>query len=194
MLFAKNILIIACLGAPTLTAIGQPDTSTALLWGRWELLEYSEQGVQVNKKEAATGQAITVYQFVKKQRAAQWYGFFEEYGERRTRAYERWEERDSMLEVSRIAEAIAMPYFAVFFPDSTLALYNKDEATQRVYFPESRHYVFSPKTSSIDIFQPGGYAVQWQAQIMELTRDRLVLFLPEDGERVVLRRKEGEVP
>lgn len=194
MRLLKNIFLAAFFIAFTISGQAQADKPDNLLWGRWEVLEYSEQGVQVNKKEAATRQAVEVYRHIKKQRAAQWYGFIEEYGERRTRAYERWEERDSLLEVSRIAEAIAMPYYAVFFPDSTLALYNKEENTQRIYVPESRHYVFSPKTMSIDIYTPGAYSVQWQAQIIALSRDQLILFLPEEGERVVLRRKEGELP
>lgn len=178
----------------TLQADGQSNGPANLLLGRWELLEYSEQGVQVDKQAPALPQAVTVYQHVRKQRAAQWYGFNEEYGDRRTRAYERWEDRDSLLEVNRIAEAIAMPYFAVFFADSTLALYNKETTTQRVILPEARRYVWSAKTNSISIYQPGGYGIQWHAQIVALTADRLVLFLPEDGERVVLRRRDGELP
>lgn len=187
----KILPYIFCLA--TLGLHAQESNNTLL--GRWEVLEYQEQGVQVNKKQPPLPQAIAVYQHVRQQRALTWYGYDEEGGDRRTRAYQRWEERDSLREVDRLVEAIAMPYYAVFFPDSTLALYNKDTATGRVAFPESRHYTYYPGTRSIDIFAPGSDRfIQWQAQIMELTPTRLVLFLPEEAELVVLEKRSFEVP
>jgi len=90
-------------------------TTPAQLIGRWEVIRYSEQGVQVDKKQAALPQAQAVYAHVGSQRAAIWYGYDETTGERPPRRFERWEERDSIAEVRRVAKAIAMPYFAVFF-------------------------------------------------------------------------------
>lgn len=164
-----------------------------LLLGRWEVVEYSEQGIQVNKKSDPLAQAVRVYQHVRRMRARQWYGFDEEY-ERRTRAYERWEERDSLREVRRVAEAIALPYYAVFFADSTLACYNKDAVTGLVSLPESRRYVFSPGTMGLDITLPGGYGKWSEAQVLALDARRLTLFIPEDGEIVELVRAEGGIP
>lgn len=164
------------------------------LLGRWELLKYSEQGLAVDKKQPALPQAQRVYAYVSDQRALQYYGYNEDAGERRRRAFERWEERDSIREVNRIAAAVEMPYFAVFFADSTLALYNKDRASGTVLFPESRSFLFSPATMSMQIASVGGYSVQWHAQVLALTRDRLVLFLPEDGEVVELIKTAFVLP
>ncbi|MBK7869477.1 MAG: hypothetical protein IPJ74_01740 [Saprospiraceae bacterium] len=166
----------------------------AALLGRWEVLECSEQGIQVNKKQDAKSQASEVYQHIKEQRAILYYGFNEASGERRTRNFERWQERDSTQEVDRVIQAIAMPYYAVFFADSTLAVYNKDSLSNIIQFPESRRYIFSPGTMSIDITLPGGYGIQWQAQVLELTADRLILFLPEEAEVVVLAKRNFSLP
>lgn len=176
--------------------IAAQDTAAlkAALLGRWEVVEYAEQGIQVNKKENALPQAMAVYQHVNKQRALIYYGYDEELGERRTRAYERWQERDSTHEINRLIQVIAMPYYAVFFADSTLALYNKDVTSNIIQFPESRRYVFSPGTMSIDIALPGGYGIQWQAQVLELTAGRMVLFLPEEAELVVLIKRDFSLP
>lgn len=166
----------------------------SFLIGRWEVVKYSEQGVQVDKKQAAMPQAQQVYSHIGVQRSRIFYGYDEESGNRRTRAFERWEEQDSIREVNRIAEAIATPYFAVFFADSTLAVYNKEAATNIISFPESQQFTFRPTTMSIDISAPGGYGVRWQAQVLVLTRDRLVLFLPEEAEVVELVKTEFILP
>ena len=110
------------------SAIGQTASKVSLI-GRWEILQYAEQGLQVDKKKPALPQAHEVYHHVQKERARTWYGydyeFADEYSKRRAREFERWEMRDSTKEVNRIAEAIETPYFAVFFADSTLALIRK---------------------------------------------------------------------
>jgi len=198
----KIIFLTCCTGVLAalfaLPAAGQPaaDTLTRKLLGRWEMLSYSEQGVQVNKKAPALPQALMVYEHVRWQRARQWYGFYDadDFSRRENRAFEHWLERDSAIEVRRVAEAIAMPYFVTFFPDSTLSLYNKDAATGQVYFPEARQYVFSPEHRSIRIFMPGGFALQWHAQVLLLTADRMTLFLPEDAEVVELVKTNYAFP
>lgn len=195
----KTLLLIFCLFTLGSLTAQAPDDLLKRLTGRWEVVEYAEQGVQVDKKGEAQAQALTVYNHVKEQRARQWYGYDADYdpdlNNRRRRDLERWAQRDSAVEVERVRQAIAIPYFAVFFPDSTLALYNKDTATGRIYFPESRHYVFSPETMSMDIY--GVYSSpkpEWQAQLLSLTAAEMLLFLPEDGEVVKLVKREGDFP
>ncbi len=198
ILLKSQILIFCLFTLGRLNAQAPSDPLNHLL-GRWEVVEYAEQGVQVDKKGDALAQSLAVYNHVREQRARQWYGYDADYepdlNNRQRRDLERWAQRDSAVEVERVRQAIAMPYFAVFFPDSTLALYNKDSATNRVYFPESRHYVFSPETMSIDIY--GLYyspRPEWQAQILSLTAEEMLLFLPEDGEVVKLVKREGSFP
>jgi hypothetical protein len=177
------------------------------LIGRWEVLQYAEQGLQVDKKQPAAPQALAVYRHVQKTRAKTWYGFdydyADEYSRRRSREFQRWEERDSIQEVKRITEAIQTPFFAVFFPDNTLALYNKDTATNQVSFPESRHYVFDPATKSMDVYPPGilppanpagGWIDRMDIQILLLTDTNMTLFLPADGEIVNLVKTDFTVP
>lgn len=164
------------------------------LLGRWEVVAYSEQGVAVDKKSDPLRQAVAVYSHLRKQRALLWYGYDEDGGERRRRAYERWEERDSLREVQRLAEVIGMPYFAVFFADSTLALYNKDVRTNRITNAEARHYNFSPAFMSLDISYAAS-TVKWSdAQILALTEQRLTLFIPEEGEIVELVKTAYTLP
>ncbi len=177
--------------------IGQTTGQPPSLTGRWEVVAYSEQGISVDKKMVALPQALAVYQHIRTSRARTWFGIDpdDEQGKRRTKLFERWEERDSIREVARIAEAIETPYFAVFFADSTLSLYNKNERTQEISFPEGRRYVFRPSTKSIDIFSPGPYgSVQWKAQILLLTETELTLFLPEEAEVVRLVKTAFTLP
>lgn len=192
--------------AAVLSAQNAPDSKWSQLLGRWEVVQYSEQGLQVDKKRPALPQARDVYQHVRRMRARTWYGFeyenADEYSRRRAREFERWEERDSTREVKRIADAIETPYFAVFFPDSTLALYNKDEQG-RVTFPESRRFVFSPKTMSVDVYPPGmlpppqpigGWVDRLEIQILVLTDTRMLLFVPEEAEVVELIKTAYTLP
>ncbi|HLP96377.1 MAG TPA: hypothetical protein VK168_20180 [Saprospiraceae bacterium] len=177
------------------------------LIGRWEVLQYAEQGLQVDKKQPAAPQALAVYRHVQKTRAKTWYGFdydyADEYSRRRSREFQRWEERDSIQEVKRITDAIQTPFFAVFFPDSTLALYNKDAASGQVSFPESRHYVFSQATMSMDVYPPGvlppssqsgGWTERMDIQILLLTETNMTLFIPEEGEIVTLVKTAFVIP
>jgi hypothetical protein len=175
------------------------------LQGRWEVVRYSEQGVSVDKKQDALRQAVTVYRHVQEERALRWYGYdyesANEYSKRRAREFERWEERDSTKEVQRIAEAIATPYFAVFFPDSTLALYNKSN-DGFVSFQEARQYAFQPGTMSLKVYSPGflppptrgGWVDRLNIQVISLTADRMTLFLPEEAEIVELVRTAFSLP
>lgn len=171
------------------------------LIGKWEVVRYSEQGVQVDKTQPALPQALRVYKYVWEQRARVWYGYDSDYSpdlnNRQRRNLERWAERDSSVEVNRVREAIAMPYFAVFFADSTLALYNKNQETGAIALPESRQYVFDPKSMSIDIYEASSYPgrpIQWQAQVLELSAEKMILFLPEDGEIVELIKRPFILP
>lgn len=184
----------------------QNNPSLQNLLGRWEVLQYDEQGVPVHKKEAALPQAIKVYSKVQDQRARTWYGvdpgYADEFSKRRARAFERWMEQDSSMEVKRVAEAISTPYFAVFFADSTLALYNRDERSGVVSFPESRKYVYYPQTMSMDVYPPGikpsasayGWVDRWEIQIIALTETRMTLFIPEEAEIVVLEKTVFKLP
>ncbi|MFN0013452.1 MAG: hypothetical protein ACKVU2_02795 [Saprospiraceae bacterium] len=184
-----KIAFLTCLTFQLVSAqTGSIDSLTKLLHGRWEITAYSEQGMQVDKKAPARPQALNAFGQIRWERAKAWYGYsaYEDLSRRENRAFEHWQERDSIIEVQRIADAIALPYFAVFFPDSTLAVYNKAPQTNLVTNPESRRYIFSPGTMGLDISLPGGYALQWQAQVLTLTADRMTLFLPEEGEVVEL--------
>lgn len=195
MFFIKKILLFGCFFFLFQALIAQDTTALkAALLGRWEVVRYSEQGVPVNKKQNALSQAQTVYNHISNQRALTYYNYDEDSSNRRTRAYERWLERDSVQETNRITEAIAMPYFAVFFADSTLSVYNKEAVTNHIFFPESRHFTFSPTTMSLDITYPGGTGIQWQAQIISLTRERMLLFLPERAEIVELVKTAFSLP
>ncbi len=180
----------------------QTTPSLQTLLGRWEVVAYSEQGVQVDKKAPALPQAIQVYNHVRKSRLETWYGFYEDYDERRSRALERWAVRDSMLEVNRVAKAIAMPYFVTFFADSTMSLYNKEEGTNLIYFPEVWHFVFSPSTMSIDMYtlQPmeepfyrSPYG-RWEVQVLLLSDNRMRLFIPQEAEVVELVKANYTFP
>lgn len=200
--FLPLILTAAlAMGIPTWSS-SQNAPSLQNLLGRWEVISYSEQGVQVDKKAPALPQAVNVYNHVRKGRLETWYGYYEDYEERRSRALERWAVRDSTLEVTRIAKAIAMPYYVTFFADSTMALYNKDETTQTIYFPEVWHFIFSPSTMSIDLYtlQPAEEPFykspygKWEVQVLLLTENRMRLFIPQEAEVVELRKTEFSFP
>lgn len=192
----KSALWIHCYPFIALAQTGDTDSMTKFLLGRWEVVAYSEQGVQVDKKAPALPQALRVFEHNRWNRATTWYGYdpYEDLSRRANRAFEHWQQRDSSIEVRRVADAIALPYYAVFFPDSTLALYNKDTQSNLITLPESRQYIFSPATRSMDISLPGGFALQWQAQVLLLTDERMTLFLPEEGEIVELVKTAFSLP
>lgn len=182
---------------PAFLPAQQPgDTLLNRLLGRWEVVAYSEQGVQVNKKAPVLPQALQVYEHVRQKRAEQWYGYreYDDMNRRENRAFLEWQKRDSSMEVHRLMDAIAMPYYAVFFADSTLSLYNKGGANSPVIFPEGRHFYFVPSFMSISILNPGGFGIQWHAQVLVLTVDRMTLFLPEEAEVVELVKTEFSLP
>ncbi|MCC7506406.1 MAG: hypothetical protein IT259_13955 [Saprospiraceae bacterium] len=193
----KLCLLLFVCGIFTLSGRRPVQPSPTLL-GRWEVVKYSEQGIPVDKMGDALAQATRVYEHVREERARQFYGYdarWDELSRRENRAFARWAELDSLTETRRIAEAIRTPYFAVFFPDSTLAAYNKT-SEGLILFPEKRHYEYFPATMSLDIWQPNALAPygKWDAQIIRLDAGRLTLFLPEDAEIVELIRTEGELP
>lgn len=176
----------------------------AQLQGRWEVVKYSEQGLPVDKRQDAVRQAVQVYKFVAGARALSWfsydYAYKDEYSRRRMNEFKEWATRDSLAEVKRVAEAISTPYYAVFFPDSTLSSYNKDSGG-RISFPEVRTYVYMPATMSIDIYQQGFVPqpnMQWasriEAQILSLTDTQMTLFLPEEAEIVELVKTAYTLP
>jgi hypothetical protein len=201
----KHTIILFSLLLAAFVATAQAPNLQWLL-GRWEVIAYAEQGTQVDKKQDARAQAITVYRNIQRERSRQWYGLdpedADEYSRKRLREWAKWEQRDSTREVDRIAQAIEMPYFAVFFPDSTLALYNKDTVNNRILFPESRHYVFSPATMSLDVYEPGytppapqgAWSAKWDIQVVSLTEARMTLFLPHEGEMVELVKTPMKLP
>ena len=165
------------------------DPALPLLLGRWEVVAYSEQGIPVDKKQPALPQAAAIYPQIRPERARNFYGYsqYEDYSRRESRDYGQWAERDSAVEVARLTEAIALPYFAVFFADSTLAVYNKNTTTHQVSSPEAKHFAFSPVSMSLDIIPANQLTYErWQAQILLLTATRLTLFLPETAEVVEL--------
>jgi len=192
----RHTTVLVCCALQIVQAQSGTDSLTRRLIGRWEVVAYSEQGVQVDKKAPALLQALKVYEHNRWSRAGTWYGYdpYEDLSRRENRAFEHWQQRDSSIEVRRVADAIALPYYAVFFPDSTLALYNKDTQSNLITLPESRQYIFSPATRSMDISLPGGFALQWQAQVLLLTDERMTLFLPEEGEIVELVKTAFSLP
>lgn len=188
-----KILFTSCGLVLRLSAWAQSSNPNELILGRWEVTGYSEQGIQVDKQTDPITQARKVYHHIRKQRGLMWYGFDEEGLERKTRSYLNWVEEDSLLETRRIAKLIEMPYYAVFFPDSTLALYNKDKEQNIVYAPEAKFYRLQPDTKSIKIQTTYG-APQWHIQLMELSAEKMVLFIAEDAEIVTLKKVEFVIP
>ncbi len=192
--FLLKMIPAGLLTLASIAGLAQDSPAIPNLLGRWEVVAYSEQGVQVDKKAPALPQALKVYNHVRKSRLETWYGYYEDYDERRSRALERWAVRDSIIEVTRLTKAIAMPYFVTFFADSTMSLYNKEEETGLIYFPEVWHFVFSPATMSIDMYtlQPveepfyrSPYG-RWEVQVLLLSENRMRLFIPKEGEVVEL--------
>lgn len=192
----RHTIVLVCCALQIVQAQSGTDSLTRRLVGRWEVVAYSEQGVQVDKKAPALPQALKVYEHNRWSRAATWYGYdpYEDLSRRENRAFEHWQQRDSSIEVQRVADAIALPYYAVFFADSTLALYNKHAQTSQVTSPESRQFIFSPATKSIRISMPGRFSLQWYAQVLLLTDERMTLFLPEEGEVVELVKTPFSLP
>lgn len=189
-------MILFVLTAWGVVAQRAADTLLRQLLGRWEVVSYSEQGVQVDKKAPALPQALKVYEHLRQKRAEQWYGYsdYDELNRRESRAFREWQERDSSIEVHRIMDAIATPYYAVFFADSTLSVYNKHSANNRILFPEGRQFSFVPEFMSITIKNPGGFGIQWRAQVLSLTAGRMTLFLPEEAEVVELVKTAYSLP
>ncbi len=190
----KFLLLLAFLPLCATLTYGQMDNQAIL--GKWEVTAYSEQGIQVDKKAPAVPQAIQVWRHIRQERARFWYGYDENWDPKKPRQYDRWEERDSTLEVTRLAQAISMPYYAIFFPDGTLSLYNKSSENNQILFPESRRYQFNPTTNSLFIFPAMAFTdfPEWRAQILSLTQDKMTLFLPESGEIVQLTRTNTSIP
>ena len=179
-----------------LSAQATPDPRLPQLLGKWEVVSYSEQGVSVNKREAPLAQAQKVYAHVRTPRAIQFYSYqlmYEDLNRREDRAFQEWLQRDSMLEVKRLVEVISMPYYAVFFADSTLSTYNKTVETGAVQFPESRRFALNSKTMSLNIVRSGGYD-RSDVQILLLDEKRLTLFIPEDAEVVELVKVPFALP
>jgi hypothetical protein len=174
----------------------QAQNDSAKIEGKWEVVAYSEQGIQVDKKQPALPQAIRVWRHIRQERARMWYGYDETWDPKKPRQYERWEERDSTIEVNRLVQAIRTPYYAIFFPDGTLSLYNKGGEDNLVFFPESRRYQFSRSNKSLLIFPTAVFNdfPEWRAQILLLTADKMTLFLPESGEIVELIRTDTSIP
>lgn len=168
-----------------------------MLIGRWQVIRYTEQGVAVDKRSDPWPQALSVWKHVKKNRALTWYGYDEDSGEREPRRFERWQERDSLREVRRVAEAISMPYFAVFFKDSTLALYNLDTVNYRPYFMESKRFDFDRASMSLDIFNlpvSSRWYDRLDVQVIALSERRMTLFIPNEAELVELVKTEFRLP
>lgn len=191
----KLLFLLACLLVGNM--LDAQNNKTALL-GRWEVITYAEEGIAVDKKKPALPQAVAVYNALKAHRAHQWYGYteYDDYTRRESRAFQHWVEMDSTIEVRRLSKAIETPYFVVFFPDSTMSHYNKDSATDRVFFPEAHHYNFAPASMSLDIAPALGPAFygKTDVQILELSDTTLVLYIPDTAERVSLIKTAYTLP
>lgn len=177
----------------TNTAFSQPNRDPKLiqLLGKWEVTSYSEQGVQVYKKQAPLAQAQKVYDHIQSDRARIFYGYDEELDElsrRATRRYREWVKEDSTREVKRLVKAIETPYFVAFFPDSTVSLYNKAADDESISFPQVKHFDFSSALMSLKLMPPPINVPfrQWDVQILLLTDTRMTLFLPEQASVVEL--------
>jgi len=88
MNFRQNlILFFLCIAARPLSAQQAANPKTALLLGRWEVRSYSEQGVPMDKKQAARPQ-VAVYEHIRRQLALGWYGYidYEDLSRRESRA------------------------------------------------------------------------------------------------------------
>lgn len=180
-----NVLLINMLCA-------QADSARSVT-GRWQVVRYSEQGLQVDKRLDPVAQAQAVYQRIKTQRTEAFYGYYADYWEGRPpRGLARWLVEDSIRETRRVAGAISLPYVAVFFPDSTLALYNLAPEDGSVTNVESWRYTWRADLRSIDVF-PDRYS-KWDVQVTELSPDRMVLFNPREAEVVELRRTPFVLP
>ncbi|MBK8554272.1 MAG: hypothetical protein IPL65_00190 [Lewinellaceae bacterium] len=190
------MITLLCCCAGLLRAQQSPDVLREYLKGRWEVVGYAEAGVQVDKKQPAAPQAVKIWQKVRKERALYWYGYDEDWDNRKPRKYEQWELRDSTLEVQRLIDAISTPYYAVFFADSTLACYNKVNDTGEMLFPEVHFYIFNPETQSIWIYASrlAPRYQQWNAQVIMLNAEQMTLFLPEEGEIVHLVKTPYTIP
>lgn len=156
----------------------------ALLPGRWSVLVYSEQGIQVDKRLAPLPQARAVYNHIRQQRAETWQGP----GDRQSKAFRKWEKRDSTEEVRRIIKAITMPYYIVFYEDGTVSLYNQDASSRRVYNAKNYRYQLSSDGKTISFNEKSPTKVVWMAEVTALTKTQMVLFLPASSERVELRK------
>ncbi|MEO6757976.1 MAG: hypothetical protein ABIO24_00875 [Saprospiraceae bacterium] len=174
----------------------QPDPQLPLLLGRWEVVAYAEQGVQVDKKQPALPQAIKAYRHNRVNRSTQFYGYseYEDYSRHESRDYDRWAERDSIVEVERVTRMIAQPTYVVFFPDSTLSVYNKDVVDNHVNYSFSWRFAFLPATRSLYIFPYAHTDDPLRGQILLLTATRITLFLPGTAEIVELVKTPFSLP
>jgi len=190
-----SFLTLICLISGENTVFAQ---TTPPFIGKWEVLSYSEQGVPVNKKQAALPQAVTVYNVLKSERAHQWYGYDEytDYSRRENREFRHWMEEDSLRELHRLVEMIARPTYVVFFADSTLSFYTKNSERTRVVQSLSLHYKFDRNFMSLDI-APAiamSYFGHADGQILFLDEKRMTLYLPETAELVELAKVEFSLP
>lgn len=194
-----GLWLMLLLTMPHVDAQTTPKLQAAPLLGKWEVMTYPEQGVQVDKKQDPLAQAIKVYGRIKNERARRYYGFdpeTETIDGRRERAFERWSVKDSTLEVTRITKAIAMPYFVVFFPDSTVSMYNLDASTGEIANVQVKQYWVVQDGNSLHM-KPAPYQVPmayWPIQIVALTEQEMTLFLPEIAGIVTLRRRTMTLP
>ncbi len=189
---------VLCLLLPFTYAHAQKTEALLLgqLIGKWAVVAYSEQGVPVNKLSPAEPQAVQVYEHIRDRRASTFYNYqmaYEPLNRRENRDFLEWQQRDSILEVSRLVEVIQMPYYAVFFADSTLALYNRPTDNSPVYFPESLRFALDAATMSIDMYTPGGF-YRSDVQILFLDDKRMTLFIPEEAEVVELVKGTFKLP
>ena len=156
----------------------------SMLPGRWKVLVYSEQGVQVDKRLDPLPQAKTVYNHIRQKRVEAWQGP----GDQDSKAFRKWEKRDSTEEVRRIIKAITMPYYLVFYEDGAVSLYNQDASSRRVYNAKNYKFQLSSTGKSISFFEKSPSKVIWMAEIVTLTKTQMVLFLPASSERVELEK------
>lgn len=192
LLLSSPVLFIS--SAKTAFAPAGPEMGQ--LTGKWEVVAYAEQGVQVDKKGDPADQAKRVYEHVRERRITTFYGpqpVYDQLNRRESREFREWIQRDSINEVRRLMEIIPLPYYAVFFADSTLSLYNKNEQTGHITVPESRRFAFYPDNMSLDIFRLGGYD-RSDVQVLYLDGQRMTLYIPEEAEIVQLIKRPLNLP
>ncbi len=167
-------------------------SETPTLIGKWAVVKYAEQGVPVDKTANPSAEAQKVYALIKEEKADRIFGWMEPGNRRMQNVFLAWQVADSIAEVARLERIIPLPYYVVFFPDSTMSTYNYDPATGKTENIGSWPYVYHESFQSFD-YQTNSYTKS-NAQILAFTQDHLTLFLPNTAEVVELVKVSYQFP